>query len=95
MIDLTFEWDEEKAGINLRKHGITFDEAKTVFNDALAVTIHDPEHSTSEHRYIDIGRSSSGRILVVVYTERGTNIRLISSRLAAKAERRTYEEGRF
>ena len=53
MINLTFEWDEEKAGINLRKHGITFDEPKTVFNDALAVTIHDPEHSTSEHRYIE------------------------------------------
>ena len=88
---LTFEWDEIKAEENLRKHGISFEEAKTVFNDPLSITIYDPDYSTDEDRYLDVGLSSAGRMLVVCYTERGANIRLISSRTASKKERQSYE----
>ena len=89
---LTFEWDEEKAARNLKNHRISFEEAKTVFNDPLSITVADPDHSIDEDRYIDIGISSQGRLLVVVYTERGQNIRLISSRKAIKREQRAYEQ---
>ena len=87
----TFEWQDDKARENLRKHRVSFEEAKTVFNDPLSITIADPKHSTEEDRYIDIGLSAKGQILVVVYTERGLNIRIISCRKATAAERRTYE----
>ena len=90
---LTFEWDEEKAEINRRKHGVSFEEARTVFGDPLSITVGDVPHSMREHRYIDVGLSSEGRLLVVVYTERGEVIRLISSRDATRVERKTYEEG--
>lgn len=90
---LTFEWDEEKADANLRKHGVSFEEAKTVFGDPLSITIKDPRHSIGEHRYVDVGLSSEERLLVVVYTERRNVIRLISSREATRAERKAYEEG--
>ena len=89
---LTFEWDENKALENYRKHGVSFEEAKTVFNDSFAITIYDPNHSIHEDRFIDLGRSSKGRILVVVYTERNETIRLISSRIATKRECWNYEE---
>jgi hypothetical protein len=89
---LTFEWDEMKADNNLRKHQVSFEEAKTVFNDPLSMTIDDPDHSHNEDRYIDIGHSAQGRLLVVVYTERGENIRLISSRQATGREQRVYEQ---
>ena len=89
---LTFEWDEEKAARNLNKHRISFEEAKTVFNDPLSITVADPDHSIDEDRYIDIGLSSQGRLLVVMYTEQGQNIRLISSRKATKREQRVYEQ---
>ena len=89
---LTFEWDKNKAEENLRKHGVGFEETKTVFNDPFSITIYDPDHSTDEDRYIDVGLSSRGRILVVSYTERGENIRLISSREANRRERKDYEE---
>ena len=89
---LTFEWDEEKAVKNLKNHRISFEEAKTVFNDPLSITVADPDHSIDEDRYIDIGMSSQGHLLVVVYTERGQNIRLISSRRATKREQRAYEQ---
>jgi uncharacterized DUF497 family protein len=88
-----FEWDEEKARTNLKKHRIAFDEAATVFGDPLSITIADPDHSSEEQRFIDIGASSRGRLLVVVYTERGANIRIISCREATPAERKRYEEG--
>ena len=91
-MDLTFEWHEEKAERNLKKHGVGFHEARTVFNDPSAITVPDPEHSAQEDRWVEIGRSARGRVLVVVYTERGMNIRLISSRPAAKAEREMYEQ---
>ena len=90
---LVFEWDDEKDEANRKKHKVGFDEAKTVFNDPYAITMPDEEHATNESRYIDIGLSSKGQLLVVVYTERETTIRLISSRKATKWERRVYEEG--
>jgi uncharacterized DUF497 family protein len=89
---MRFEWDEKKADENLKKHGVGFDEAKTVFNDPFSITIYDPEHSVDEYRYIDIGLSSKGRLIVVSYSERGKNIRIISSRKATRKETRDYEE---
>ena len=89
---LTFEWDEEKSKENLRKHGVSFNEAKTVFNDPFGMTIADPDHSLREDRYIDMGMSSRGRILTVWYTERGPNIRIVGSRKAAPSQRQQYEE---
>jgi hypothetical protein len=91
---MTFEWDEEKARANLEKHGVSFDEAQTVFDDPLYVDFYDPEHSYEEHRYIIVGESRQGRLLLVSYTERGGVTRLISSRETTPAERRDYEEGR-
>ena len=93
MSELTFEWDEDKAHANLRKHQVSFAEARSVFADPWAVTIRDPLHSFEELRFIDIGRSSRDQLLVVVYTEREAVIRLISCRPATRAERRIYEEG--
>jgi uncharacterized DUF497 family protein len=91
-MSLVFEWDQSKSDKNEKKHGITFEEAKTVFNDRYAITIDDPDHSDDEYRYIDIGFSSEGRILVVWYTERNENIRIIGSRKAIRTERKAYEE---
>lgn len=88
-----YEWDEEKAKLNFEKHGVSFDEAETVFDDPLFVDFHDPDHSYDEHRYIIIGESGRGRLLLVSYTERGGALRLISSREATPAERKVYEEG--
>ena len=89
---LTFEWDENKANENLKKHGVSFDEAKTVFNDPFSVTIDDPDHSIEENRYVDIGLSSKGRLIVVSYIERNDRVRIISSRKATKKERKDYEK---
>jgi uncharacterized DUF497 family protein len=86
-----FEWDSEKAKANLKKHKVIFAEAITVFDDPLSITIHDPHHSIEEEHYIDIGYSIRGRILVVVYIERESGIRIISCRRATKSERETYE----
>jgi hypothetical protein len=94
-MELTFEWDEDKAQENVRKHKVSFDEAKTVFLDPLSVTIPDPDHSIAEERFVDIGTSVNGRVLVVIYAERGANIRLISCRKATAFERRKYEQGYF
>lgn len=90
-MDLQFEWDEEKADANLRKHGVSFEEAITIFRDPLSLTIYDAAHSEFEDRYIDIGVSVSGLVLVVVYTEREAATRIISCRLATLLERRQYE----
>ena len=89
---LDFEWDEEKAKTNLEKHGVGLDEATTVFTDPYSLTIHDLDHSADEQRYIDIGTSGKGRALVVVYTERSSNIRIVSCRKATQLERKLYEE---
>ena len=91
---LSFEWDEEKAKANLKKHRVGFEEATTVFTDPFSMTIQDPDHSADEQRYIDIGSSDKGRVLVTVYTERGSTIRIISCRKATPSERKRYEEGK-
>jgi hypothetical protein len=91
-MELTFEWDEQKDLSNQRKHGVSFDEARTVFNDPRSITIADEQHSDDEDRYIDVGTSLRGRVIVVSYTERGPNIRIISCRKATKLERKTYEQ---
>ena len=90
---LIFEWDEGKARSNATKHGVTFGEASTVFADARSLTIRDPDHSQAEERFVTMGRAHRGKLLVVVHTERGDNIRIISARPAGRRERRTYEEG--
>jgi hypothetical protein len=89
---LLFEWDPKKAKANLAIHGISFDEASTAFRDILALTIYDPLHSEEEDRFVLIGNSHKDRLLVVVHTEKGDNIRLISARKASKKERKQYEE---
>jgi uncharacterized DUF497 family protein len=91
-VALRFEWDNRKADSNLRMHGVSFREAATVFADLMSITISDPDHSTTEMRFIDIGLSHLGRLLVVSYTERGNRIRLISARHATHNERMQYEE---
>ena len=91
-MDLRFEWDEAKAAANFDKHGISFDEAQTVFGDPDTITLFDDQHSDVEDRFIDIGMSANGRILVVVYTENETRIRIISCRRATPKERRQYEQ---
>jgi len=89
---LLFEWDPRKARRNLMIHGVSFDEASTAFQDPLSQTIADPLHSEDEKRFVLLGRSHRNRLLVVVHTERGDRIRLISARLASTRERVRYEE---
>lgn len=91
---LRFEWDEEKARQNIEKHDVSFEEAATVFGDPLSLTIDDPLHSRDEARLVTIGEAVDQDILVVVHTERGGAIRIITARKATPRERRTYEGGR-
>jgi uncharacterized protein len=86
-----FEWDPAKAADNASKHGVEFAEAMTVFGDPLELTMPDPGHSVGEHRFLSMGLSVAGRLLVVAYTERDGRIRLISGREATAQERKTYE----
>ena len=89
---MEFEWDTKKDASNEGKHGITFSEAATVLGDPLELTISDPDHSQEEFRWLSLGRSTTGDLLVVSYTEREENrIRIISARHANRHERRTYE----
>jgi len=88
---MRFSWDPNKDLLNQRDHGITFQEATTVFGDSLAVTVSDPDHSIGEERLITIGQSSSGRLLVVCHIEQGDTIRIISARRATAHERKDYE----
>lgn len=90
---MKFEWDEGKAKRNLLKHGVAFEEAKTVFEDPLYVDFYDPDHSEDEERYFIIGESTQRRLLIVSYTERENSTRLISAREVTRTERQTYEEG--
>jgi uncharacterized DUF497 family protein len=92
-MELGFEWDEGKALENYRKHKVKFEEGVEVFSDPFSITISDPDHSINEQRYIDIGASAKGHILVVSYTERNRKIRIISCHKALRIERRKYEEG--
>ena len=89
---LRFEWDETKAILNLAKHGVSFEEASTVFGDPLSLTIPDPAHSQMEPRAIVLGNSHQRKLPVVAHTERGDNIRIISARRAGRRERKSYEE---
>ncbi len=90
---LEFEWDAEKAESNLKKHRVPFTEAATVFGDDLALTVFDSDHSEEEDRYITVGMSVSGRVLIVSHTNRSSRIRIISARAATRRERKDYEEG--
>jgi uncharacterized DUF497 family protein len=90
---MEFEWDPPKAVANVRKHGVTFDEAATVFLDELAASGADPDHSVGEARYITFGTSSLGQLLAVSHTYRSGAIRIISARKLTRIERRIYEEG--
>ena len=90
---MRFEWDAAKAADNLATHGVSFEEAATVFRDVLSATGPDPDHSIGEERFVTFGVSTSGRLLVVAHTEVGDIIRIISARLATSGERKIYEEG--
>ena len=89
---LVFEWNPVKARINEAKHGISFEEAASVFGDPLSLTIMDPSHSVREERFVTVGASHRGQLLVVVHADRGDRIRIISGRKATPQERRAYEE---
>jgi uncharacterized protein len=90
-----FEWDDDKAESNEQKHGVSFPEAQTVFSDPLALTGNDPDHSDDEDRYITMGTSLDGRLLVISHTDRENRVRIISARVASRRERRDYEDGSF
>jgi uncharacterized DUF497 family protein len=90
---MQFDWDKNKAERNLSKHEVSIEEAKTVFDDPLYVDFYDLDHSEDEDRYLLVGQSNRGRLLIVSYTERGNLIRLISAREVTKTERETYEQG--
>jgi hypothetical protein len=89
---MNFEWDESKAASHISKHGVSFDEATTIFGDPLAITFPDPMHSAEEDRFLTFGRSSSGRFVVVAHTDRDDRIRLISAREMTRKERSDYEQ---
>ncbi|MUL37601.1 BrnT family toxin [Gloeocapsopsis dulcis] len=90
---MEFEWNPDKAALNFEKHGVSFQEAATVFDDPLSVTFSDPDHSIGESRYVIIGVSRLGQLLVVAHTDRGEKVRIISARKATRQEKRFYEEG--
>ena len=89
---MEFEWDAAKAKANLRNHGISFGDATSAFYDALSITIPDPDHSAGEHRFLLIGVTLTGRLVVVSHTDRGRRIRIINARRATRRERVTYEK---
>jgi len=88
-----FEWDNQKAAKNLKKHGISFQEAASVFGDPLAITFNDPDHSTDEDRLLTFGTTRTRKMIIVSHTERNGSTRIISARLMQKHERNIYEEG--
>jgi uncharacterized DUF497 family protein len=90
-----FRWDPRKAASNLKKHGVDFREAATVFNDSLSTTFRDLDHSEREQRFLTIGQSIGGRVLVIAHTEESDNIRIISARLATRREQSFYEENQL
>ena len=88
---INFEWDPVKAKKNLRKHHVDFSEAATIFKDGLSITIYDPDHSNKEDRYITVGTSVAGRLLIVAHADRGDRTRIISARKLTRKERMAYE----
>lgn len=91
-MDLAFEWEPDKAVTNLRKHKVSFQEAATVFADDMSATVYDPDHSASETRFLTVGYSNRGRLLIVSHTDRGSRIRIISARMLKPSEQRQYEQ---
>lgn len=91
-MQMEFEWDPAKAARNFDKHGVSFDDAGSVFGDALAITYDDPDHSQEEQRFLTFGHSMDGHLLVVAHTDRGGRIRIIGARRANRRERKFYEE---
>jgi uncharacterized DUF497 family protein len=89
---MQFAWDQKEASNNLAKHGVSFEEAATVFGDPLSNTFPDPDHSMEEQRFIIIGLSEQGKIVVVAHTDDGAIVRIISAREATRGERKSYEE---
>lgn len=87
-----FRWDRQKAARNLKKHGVSFKEASTTFGDSLSITVQDPDHSEGEARFVLVGQSFRGKLLVVVHSEREGSIRIISAREANRRERKDYEQ---
>jgi len=90
-----FEWNDKKAESNLKKHGVDFNEAATVFDDLFNIDFYDPKHSVEEHRFLVVGESNLQRLLIVSYVERDDKIRIISARELTAPERRNYEHGKF
>ena len=90
---MEFEWDEEETSTNLRMHGVSFEDAASIVGDVLSDTFDDPDHSSQEQRFVTIGRSTKGRLLIVAHTDRDDRVRLISARELTRQERRNYEEG--
>jgi uncharacterized protein len=90
---MQFTWDPTKATKNLKNHDVSFEEAQTVFDDPLYVDFFDPDHSEDEERYLVVGKSVEGRLLIVSYTERKDAIRIITARDVTRSEREAYEEG--
>jgi len=89
---LKFEWDRRKAVLNIKKHGVSFEEAATAFGDPLSVTIHDPKHSDDEDRFLLLGETQDKKLVVVAHTDRKDTIRLINARPATRQERKDYEK---
>ena len=92
---MRFEWDENKAAANITKHNVSFEEAATVFGDSLSDTFDDPDHSAQERRFVIIGMSEKGRMLIVAHTDDGETVRIISAREPTRGEREFYEESRI
>lgn len=92
---MEFEWNPRKAEVNLKKHGVSFLEASTIFGDPLSMTVCDPDHSLEENRYITVGLTDDSRLLMISHAERGDRIRIISARELTRDERKAYEEGNF
>ena len=92
---MDFTWNRLKAMANDRKHGVSFPEAMTVFGDPLSLTAIDPEHSRAEERFVTMGTSTAGRLLVVIHADGDDEVRIISARVATRRERKEYEDGRF
>ena len=89
---MEFEWDSRKARINLHKHGVTFEEAASVFDDPLATYYEDPDHSVAERRHLAIGTSAKGRLIHIAFADRAGRIRIIQARELTRSERQQYEE---
>lgn len=92
---MQFEWDKEKAASNFKKHGVSFEEAETVWNDYFYIDLYDDEHSVEENRFLIVGESEEKRLLIVSYTERENRVRIISARELTPKERKDYEHGHF